>query len=362
VAEGGAILGHLGVRTYGQASVTNAGDIQGSYTGIEVHAWGGARALVTNSGTISAQQIAVYAPLGDLGVFTMVNRGEVSSGGFAVALGGAGTASARLVNHGTFQGEWAYLGSSGSDKLVNRGQLIGHVDLISGDDIFDNRGGTVEGTVYGGYGDDLFLPGAGAEDFEAGDGIDTLDFRGSAGLRVSLADQSGSGLAEGDSYLGFERVLGSRSGADTILGGAEANTFLGFGGDDTLSGGAGNDRLVAGAGADRLCGGQGDDVFEFLAPGQGGDLVDDFRNVAGNDDRIEISAEGFGLVAGALLESQFVTRDMDNKAQDGDDRFVFCLSDRTLWFDADGRGGEAAVLIADLQKGAALAFTDIVLV
>jgi hypothetical protein len=39
-----------------------------------------------------------------------------------------------------------------------------------------------------------------------------LDFRSSAGLRVSLTDGSGTGAAAGDRYFDMERVLGSASG------------------------------------------------------------------------------------------------------------------------------------------------------
>jgi hypothetical protein len=59
-----------------------------------------------------------------------------------------------------------------------------------------------------------------------------------------------------------------------------------------------------------------------------------------------------------LAASRFIAR-ADNLAQDADDRFIFRTTDTTLWWDDDGKGGHAAVLIADLQAGAALTAADI---
>ncbi|PYF09196.1 hypothetical protein C8J30_11069 [Rhodobacter viridis] len=61
---------------------------------------------------------------------------------------------------------------------------------------------------------------------------------------------------------------------------------------------------------------------------------------------------------GERVATAFVSR-TDNRAQDADDRFIFRTTDGMLWFDADGKGGSAAVQIADLQDGAALKVVDI---
>ena len=52
----------------------------------------------------------------------------------------------------------------------------------------------------------------------------------------------------------------------------------------------------------------------------------------------------------------------DNHAQDADDRFIFRTTDRTLWFDADGSGAGAAIMVADLQAGAVVTAADILLI
>jgi Ca2+-binding RTX toxin-like protein len=93
-------------------------------------------------------------------------------------------------------------------------------------------------------------------------------------------------------------------------------------------------------------------------------VITDFSsNAAGNNDRIQVRASTFGggLTAGALDATQFRSRS-DNVAQDANDRFIFRTTDRTLWFDADGTGAGAAVLLADLQANATMTALDIVLI
>jgi len=92
-------------------------------------------------------------------------------------------------------------------------------------------------------------------------------------------------------------------------------------------------------------------------------VITDFGNILSSDDRFQITAAAFGggLVAGALAANQFITR-ADNLAQDADDRFIFNTTDRTLWFDADGSGAGAAIMVADLQAGAIVTAADILLI
>jgi Ca2+-binding RTX toxin-like protein len=134
-------------------------------------------------------------------------------------------------------------------------------------------------------------------------------------------------------------------------------------GSDGLGALIDNTTLVV-AGEDQLQGGAGDDVFQLNSGSEGGDLIWDFGSLPGNNDVFHVSAAEFGagLVAGAsLAQSQLQIR-TDNLAQDSDDRFVFRTTDTTLWFDQDGDGSAAAVLVADLQAGATLTSADLLLV
>jgi Ca2+-binding RTX toxin-like protein len=161
----------------------------------------------------------------------------------------------------------------------------------------------------------------------------------------------------GNTLLGLD-------GTDSLFGGKGNDKLWGGAGDDSLRGGTGADLLIGGAGSDTMSGGLGNDAFVYNNRSEGGDIILDFSNQSGNNDIFHISAAGFGggLVAGSILaRSQFQVRS-DNLAQDSDDRFIFRTTDRTLWFDEDGKGGAAAVMIADLQAGATLTHADILLV
>jgi Ca2+-binding RTX toxin-like protein len=149
-----------------------------------------------------------------------------------------------------------------------------------------------------------------------------------------------------------------------LRGNAAVNSLFGAGGEDWLDGAGGNDFLRGGNGSDILTGGAGNDTFAFLAIYEISDTITDFSSAAaGNNDRFQISAASFGggLVAGALAANQFRSR-ADNVAQDADDRFIFDTTDQTLWFDVDGNGSAAAVMVAQLQFDATITSLDIVLV
>jgi Ca2+-binding RTX toxin-like protein len=202
-----------------------------------------------------------------------------------------------------------------------------------------------------------------AEVFDGGDGLDSLDFRFGPAVTVALDgsfENEGAGL--GDIYVAFERVTGSVQG-DVIRGDAQANQLLGQAGADVIDGAAGADLIRGGAGEDVLTGGLGNDIFRFQTLTECGDVITDFLNLAGDNDKFQILASTFGggLVAGALAATQFQSR-ADNVAQDADDRFIFRTTDRSLWFDADGNGAGAAILVADLQAGAVVTAADIQLI
>jgi Ca2+-binding RTX toxin-like protein len=339
IIDGGSIIGDIAAITTSTLNtfIRNRGNISSDGNGIEVY---GGSLTIHNDGTISGGAAAIYSISGEISL-DVVNRGTIIGG------------------------EFAYYGGYWQDTVINRGLIIGDVHLGSGagSDVFDNRGGTIQGTVFGGGAGDTFMPGLGAETFDAGIwGKDTLDFSTSKGLRVSLADGSSTGAAEGDTYISFEIVMGSARGSDTLIGNSGRSTNLnGLGGHDTLVGGSKGDVLEGGLGRDTLTGGLGSDLFRYRSPTEGGDTITDFDAAA---DAIRIKAANFGggLAGGSpLADFQFQTR-ADNFAQDADDRFIFRTTDNTLWFDRDGSDPVGPVLIADLQHGAVVTHLDILLV
>lgn len=375
----GAFLG------FGGSLLTNAGDI----TAIGLRAKGiTARedASVVNDGAISAQSVPAGEPsvgisFDSFGIAekTVVNNGTITAD-IAISDNTASPTpefdTLTVENTGLIAGALAL--GNGVDIVFNTGIIDGDVDLGSGNDVFDGRGGVVNGIVDGGEGDDIIYGGAGneiliggdgadiifgsagADAIDGGAGLDTLDYSASAaGVQVNLGDatlsssapvQAGAGTAfggdaEGDTFQGIERVIGSafddfvyggpegsivdlgdgndvfdnrsadsgndvvdlgagndvaRAGAgdDLVQGGAGRDrlsgedgndTLLGQDGNDRLRGGLGDDRLDGGAGDDLLAGGAGNDLFTFGLDG-GNDRIFDFDAGAGSDDVVDLTA------------------------------------------------------------------------
>ena len=188
----------------------------------------------------------------------------------------SGTSSGGDAAGDTYAGIESVVGSAFADDMEGTAAA----DRLEGEDGNDTlRGLAGNDDLYGGAGDDLLIGGAGADQLHGGDGVDTVSYASSvAGVEIFLWDRGYGGDAEGDTYDGIERVIGSAfadqmSGQDhigeTLRGGAGDDTLYGFGGDDTLDGGDGNDMLDGGAGADRLLGGQGFDTVSYAASATG---------------------------------------------------------------------------------------------
>lgn len=168
-------------------------------------------------------------------------------------------------------------------------------------------GGTKNDFLYGGSGDDEILGGKGDDHIEGGTGTDTLS--------------------------------GDR-GNDTLIGNDEWKR---------LDGGRGDDLLVAGGGS-TMIGGPGEDEF-VLDPSLGIGFIDDF--VSGKDS-IKILHDDPLPIRFGLEEGTTATR--------GNTRFLY---DRgagyqgRLYFDQDGSGTEAPVLIAYLEGAPTLETSDL---
>ena len=381
--ERGIVLGYDPLDTRQQVVVGASGVVSGGYIAVVLN---GTNSSVTNQGLISAVEAAVQLNgtnssmtnhgLISGGINGVQSSGDAASGQSRIFNDGTieggtygvyriGTEALRIENHGTIRGSIYSIitYNTANDIVLNRGVLIGDVDLSGGNDLYDGRRGRIDGVVFGGDGNDTFIAGLSEEEFNGGIGLDLLDFTRQSGVTLSLAnDIVGTGTATGDTYLGIENVTGSRVGNDQITGDARANQLRGLGGADSLAGGSGNDLLIGGAGIDTLSGGAGDDRFHFSTLAEGGDSISDFRAMVGIGDSFALQVAGFGggLVAGALAAGQFINR-ADNLAQDADDRFIFRTTDQTLWFDIDGLGGGGPILIADLQAGATVTAADIFL-
>jgi Ca2+-binding RTX toxin-like protein len=149
------------------------------------------------------------------------------------------------------------------EVVVNHGTITGKIHLGSGEDIFDNRGGTVSEGIEGGAGDDTLIV----------DSADTLliENGGSEGYDTVQSTVSYT-LSENVEQL---ILLGKKNLNGT--GNDDQSDLVGNRGKNILSALDGNDILDGGRGADKLDGGDGADTFVFKT-GHGKDTIMDFEN------------------------------------------------------------------------------------
>ena len=171
-------------------------------------------------------------------------------------------------------------------------------------------------------------------------------------LVIRFDARTDPGLSTDTDYFGA-------MGIDDFTGNGVANKVFGGGGNDILRGLGGDDVLQGGTGADTLAGGGGKDRFQYESLDERRDFILDFSAA---DDAFQFRGSAFGsLPAGTLMSSQFRSQST-NLARDSNDYFIFRTTDTTLWYDHDGSGSAAAVMIADLQPGAVMTYADILLV
>lgn len=150
------------------------------------------------------------------------------------------------------------------------------------------------------------------------------------------------------------------NGRDTLNGLKGNDQLLGGKGNDRLNGGGGNDTLTGGGGNDRLTGGIGADTFVFDT------ALDETRNVdtivgfeTGTDTILLRAAifAGAGSAGNPMNPARFAL----DAAADPNDRIVYVRSTGELFYDADGSGGDEAILFARLGAGTDLSAADILI-
>ncbi|MCA0919631.1 calcium-binding protein [Pseudooceanicola nanhaiensis] len=287
IANAGFIRGvsDAGVQIIGDAaSVTNTGQIFGA-RGIVIDGQGG---YVSNAGIIQTDGSTGTVGIDAAGTATIVNSGTVSATRTGVRFSGDDNT---LINTGLITGGnlVAVQGSFGADTILNSGEIVGDVTLDEGNDVFDGRGGIVQGTVFGGAGDDTFIVDDSAMSLSELDdeGLDTVQSVVSFTLSDNIEnltllgseDIDGGGNKSKNLLIGNagDNMLSGDGSVDTIDGGLGQDTLDGGRGNDKLNGDAGDDVLMGRVGSDTLNGGDGDDLL------QGGRGSDTLKGDDGND-------------------------------------------------------------------------------
>lgn len=199
-----------------------------------------------------------------------------------------------------------------------------------------------------------------------------------AGTRLLDDIYPGAGGSNPTTPVLLQKVfnLTGTSGNDTLNGASQTDIIKGLGGNDRLDGKDGNDRLYGASGTDTLLGGRGADVIngglgrDILTGGGGNDTFvfattpdrDTITDFTSGADRIMLDQSIFSGIGhtGTLTASEFHAGAGVTTAQDVSDRIIYNTSTGIVYYDADGKGGAAAVEIALLGTAAhpALAFSD----
>ncbi|MCC2099498.1 MAG: hypothetical protein KDJ29_21595 [Hyphomicrobiales bacterium] len=235
-----------------------------------------------------------------------------------------------------------------------------------GNDSLFGMGG--DDDLYGDNGNDTLEGGEGSDALVGGNGRDTASYAGAAsGVTVALdGSVQGTGDAAGDIFLSIENVTGSGFG-DSITGDVRTNVLSGGKGNDIIRGMGGVDSLMGDAGRDIFYGGRGADIIDlgtgidrvvFESRKEGGDVVSGFSA----DDQFLLVQSAFGnLDLGVIDDAVFVSGNT-NAAGDAGDRFIFRTTDSSLWFDPDGTGTVAPIMMAQLQTAYLLASDQIIII
>ena len=223
----------------------------------------------------------------------------------------------------------------------------GQLDTLNG---IENVYGTRQAdTITGNAANNYIIADAGVDVIDGRGGSDTVEFWSdfvTSGAVVDLSRATGQvrndGFGNVETLISIENLYGTFRN-DSLTGSSGANFLEGDDGADTLSGGGGADTLVGGGGSDRLTGGGGADDFRFNTwdgNAFGADRITDF--VTGVDDLV-FDTEDF---AGMDTTLRFVNGTQAGGS--GASWFYFDTATDRLFWDRDGIGGEAAVLIATL--------------
>jgi uncharacterized delta-60 repeat protein len=250
-------------------------------------------------------------------------------------------------------------------------ETLSNIENINGSGYADSLTGTAGNNVLFGNGGDDYLSGldgndtlsggAGLNNLDGGNGNDWVTYGSAiAGVTANLEDalfnlpvshQEATG--EGSDFL---------SSIENISGSAFGDTLTGDGGNNVLMGGAGNDILDGGLGRDTLIGGQGQDTFVFGAfPGfESADHISDFSVT---DDSIElISSINNQYVYEALPSGELATDAFkiigNGGTEDSSDRILYNSGNGLVFYDADGKGGNAPELFAIVGAHLALTAAD----
>lgn len=244
---------------------------------------------------------------------------------------------------------------TGSSAINATGNTL--ANILTGNsaaNVLDGKTGADK--MIGGAGNDTYIvDNAGDMTTEGvGAGVDLVK----ASINWTLANN-----LENLTLTGGSAISGTGNNLNNVItGNGGANTLSGLNGADTISGGNGADTLNGGVGHDTLTGGAAADKFLFTGPivAANSDTITDFSHA--QHDKIQLENAVFtalGAGTGSLAAAKFF---VGASAHDADDRIIYNSATGQLYYDSDGNGAHAKVLIATLTGHPTLVASDIAVI
>ena len=237
-------------------------------------------------------------------------------------------------------------GTNAADKIFDT--VNSHATLIGGKGIDTfNVTGTDTITDLGNGGADILKVAKGGI---ANSTINTAWIASADTINNGTANISTAGLT-----VNLSAVTKGTSGYKiTDTGGATKLTGSALG--DLIIGGTGNDTLVGGLGIDTLTGGKGNDLFVFNSKPNSTSNIDKLTDFVHDKDHLQFSKTiftGIRTTAGTsdgktLNVSEFVSSTKATSGTTANSHLIYNSTSGTLYYDADGIGGGAAVKLAIL--------------
>ncbi|MEI6643769.1 MAG: calcium-binding protein, partial [Novosphingobium sp.] len=267
----------------------------------------------------------------------------------------AGKASTLKIFAGDTGIEKVVVGTGTGTNADSSGTLALNIDAsraVNGVTLIGNAGanklfGTAfDDTIDGGAGADKMAGGEGNDTYIVDNTLDAIVEKTGADTVMASVSYTLAGTVENLTLTGTDNIDG--------MGNKLANIIAGNAGSNTLLGGEGNDTITGGAGADTF-------VFNTRTSAtKNVDTISDFSSSDG--DQLQFSSvkwfKGLGA-AGDLTSDQFWSGADVTSAHDASDRLIYNTSTGDLYYDADGTGAKAAILVAHLTGNPALTFGDI---
>jgi uncharacterized delta-60 repeat protein len=227
---------------------------------------------------------------------------------------------------------------------------------LTGGAALSGTGNGLDNVLIGNAGANLLDGGAGADRLVGGRGNDRYRVDDAGDLTVELAGEGSDTVVAGVDWVLADHIetLELATGSAPLAGTGNAL-------DNRITGNAGANRLEGGLGKDTLVGGAGEDTFVFSVAPSAQAGVDWLQDYAAGQDRIELDADVFTAFSGLSEVAASMWRAGAGRvaAADADDHLLFDTATGMLRYDADGAGGQAAVVFARVAVGTVLTVGDV---